>query len=703
MGPVVGRATDGPSHQLPQQTAARRNLSPPTMSSPIHRPGHGACRTAGAGLRARFALRAALAVALLAVALGSAPRVQAAWVPTPAIDTDSGVVGVGGVGLAPDGGGALVELKRDGAGTHIDVATLVDGVWQAPQRVDSGQDGSSTQPVVSVRNGGGLVVAWTNEGALYAATRASSASPLGQPTLVYGTSGNGVAVNPTLSLSVNGAAYLAFTTAAALPGASAPGGLLAGLLSPASATPSPSQLVTGPGTIRVARFDRTSWSVVSGPLNVDPSHDAGRGANRPAVVAAADGTAVVAWGEVAAGVPQVFVRRVDRDTPSAFPQQASVSGLSGHAGGTADSPSVRSQFDASFGWIVLRQEFDDGGSAHARAIARRIIGDQLGPPVAVDGLTFGAGDAATAPALSLDGRGRGFAVAGTQGSHAVVGAHLNDSSVFGPGVRIDSTANGIDPAPAVANGDFDSQLIGWQDDPGTGASVHARVASRGVLAAEAVVSTATVDPAAGLGAGMDKYGDAALGFVQGTGAGRQVLGALYANPPTAPHLRRAVVAARNGHPSFAWGPSFVDWGGPTYQVDAGVRNLGTTRGLSLTPRLRVPDGVYPFRVVALDRFGQGTPSATGRLLVDSVAPKFSIRPGGARSAGAPVTLILHVTDRAPSSGLRPVRIAWGDGAVTRGRRQASHVYGHAGSYRVRAVAADNAGNARVRELTLTIA
>jgi len=674
------------------------------MSSPIHRLHRLAWRRARAGLRSELVPRATLVGAALAVAFASAVPAQAAWVPTPPIDTDAGVVGVGGVALASDGSGALVELKRDGAGDHVDVSILVDGVWQAPQRVDGGQDGSSTQPVVSVRSGGGVIVAWTNEGALYAATRAASASPLGPPTLVYrNPNPNGVALNPSLSLSVNGAAYLGFTTAAATPGAPGPSGPLAGLLGPPASGPGPSLSATGAGTIRLARFDRTAWSVLSAPLNVDPAQDAGRGANRPAVVAAADGTALVAWGEVAGGAPAVFVRRVDRGTPSAFPQQASVPALAGHAGATADSPSVGLEFDASFGWIVLRQEFDDGGSPHSRAIARRLIGDELGPPVAVDGLAFGAGDAATAPALALDGRGRGFAAAGTQSAHAVVGAHLNDSSVFGPGTRIDSTANSIDPAPAVADGAFDTQLIGWEDNAGGGPSVHARVDSRGVLGPEAVLSTASLDPTGGLHAGMDKYGDGSLGFVQVTGTGRQVVGALYAQPPTAPHLRRAVVASRNSHPGFTWGPSFVEWGGPSYAVTAGARILGTTRGLSLTSRVRVLDGVYPFRVVAVDRYGQATPSVTGRLLVDSVAPKLSVQPSGGRTAGSPVTLGLRVTDRAPSSGLRRVRIAWGDGTVTLARRRASHVYSHSGSYHVRVVASDNAGNARVRVLTVTIA
>src|SRR5204862_3056770 len=95
---------------------------------------------------------------------------------------------------------------------------------------------------------------------------------------------------------------------------------------------------------------------ISGIADSDGGHQAGTGAGRPSVAVAADGTALVAWGE-AGGVP---MRRVGRTAFSSQLIGASDSPLDGAAPGIADSPQVALQDDSSYGELVLRQNFDNG-------------------------------------------------------------------------------------------------------------------------------------------------------------------------------------------------------------------------------------------------------------------------------------------------------------------------------------------------------
>ncbi|MGI8921142.1 MAG: hypothetical protein ACR2HD_05650 [Solirubrobacteraceae bacterium] len=647
---------------------------------------------------------AAVLLAAAAIVGGGAPAARASFVPATTIDgPDAGIVGVGNVAVTRAGGGAVVYVKSDAGGNHVWLVELLNGVWQTPSRVDAGQDGTSGQPTVGVNDGGGMAVAWVNEGKLYAVNRPRYGVAATAPTLVYAPSGaNVVATNPSVSLSINGAAYIAFTTATSSLG---PG---------VATTPSLLSLLTGPGpmqnptlsagTVRVARFDRSSWTTIDPAINIDAANSAGLGAARPAIVAGADGNALVAWGEVANATSTVWARRINRLLPSAFPQQVSLPSFQGHAGENADSVSVGLEDDTSYGWVLVRQDFDDGGQPHSRALARALVGSLLQPPVAVDGLGFGGGDAATAPALTVDYRGRGLAVAGLEGAHGVVGAQLNADATWAPAARIDSVSNGTVPQPVVASGQYDTQTVAWEDS-GAGGEVRGRHVDRGVYGRETVLSDPTLGPAlpgGGLSVGMDQYGDAALVFVQASASGRRLVGSLDSEPPTTPRLRRALVASRTGHPAFSWGVSFENWGPIVYQVDLNGAVLQSTAGLSLTSSRRVADGNYAYRVVAVNSHGVAAPSASGRLIVASVPPRLRVKVSAAPRAGAPVRVVLRVVERVPGAIRALARILWGDGTVTSTNRVGTHRYVSPGDYRVRIVVVDVARNVAVRTLTLHV-
>ncbi len=109
------------------------------------------------------------------------------------------------------------------------------------------------------------------------------------------------------------------------------------------------------------------------PLDIDPAHSAGTGASRPRVTVAADGSAVVVWGEALPdGRTHVFARRIYDTTLSVLPQDATLQAFEGGAGGAADSPEVDVEFDRSYAWVAFRQTIG-GQLAHASpgACARR--------------------------------------------------------------------------------------------------------------------------------------------------------------------------------------------------------------------------------------------------------------------------------------------------------------------------------------------
>ena len=97
------------------------------------------------------------------------------------------------------------------------------------------------------------------------------------------------AQNPAIAITTFGKAYVAFT-------ASGDGG----------------------SDVRCAYYDDGTWGMESTPLNLTPGDNAGTGAGVPAVAAAGDGVAIVAWGENG----HIVTRRVSGTQPSVAAYQA---------------------------------------------------------------------------------------------------------------------------------------------------------------------------------------------------------------------------------------------------------------------------------------------------------------------------------------------------------------------------------------------
>jgi PKD domain len=576
----------------------------------------------------------------------SASAAPAKFFPADAIDGPSAdVLRVGDVDVARDGSGAVAYVKRDGGVEHVFVSRLVNGAWQAPERLDPGLGTPAADPAVAASDGGKLVIAFTSGGQLFYVVR-----PVGANAWPAPVAGPAPAATPSVDMSINGIAYLVWA---------------------------------GGGDVHGARLERNAatFTQLPAPLDIDPNATAGEGTGRPKVVVAADGIATAVWGEGG----HVYARRMFELRASTAPQRLDVDSFGGQPGAGADQPDIDTEDDSSFAWVVFRQALGDG-SAHV--LARRLRGSLFDDPVDVGP----AGESGSGPSIDLNGRGDGLV--GTRG--AGTGTAFADSlqlDTFSPVVTL-GNPSGVDaqPQPAIAEGG--DGVVAWME--GTSASdafVRARAFSKGKTGDEARLSNpdfGPVDPGAGFDAAANRAGDVVVVFVQGTGDQRRLVAGSYDRSPgtfvanTTEHWRNSA------QPKLSWGSSFELWGPPTYVVTVDGQPVGQTTATSLAPSQPIADGVHRWQVAATDRRGQVTKTKTRVLRVDATAPKVTLRTSGAPKAGKTLTLTAKASDTG-GSGVTSVAYTFGDGSRTVVARTVKHVF-RRGTFTVSVVAKDRAGN-----------
>jgi hypothetical protein len=151
-------------------------------------------------------LVATLTVAVVLVLPGAA---HAGVFPGEVIDgPDANLVRVGDLDIARDGTGAVVYVKRDQGVPHVFVSRLVDGAWQPPERVDQGLAEAGSAPAVAAADGGRVAVAFVSGTTLYATVRPGGPGNLPAPQPLGGSP----AATPAVDMSINGAAYIVYTS-----------------------------------------------------------------------------------------------------------------------------------------------------------------------------------------------------------------------------------------------------------------------------------------------------------------------------------------------------------------------------------------------------------------------------------------------------------------------------------------------------------
>ncbi|HEV7494577.1 PKD domain-containing protein [Baekduia sp.] len=605
-------------------------------------------------------------IAALAAVPGAAHAAFFAGEPVDGPSAD--IRSVGDVDIARDGTGAVAYVRRDGGVDHIFVSRLAGGVWQAPERVDVGLDASASTPAVAASDGGRLAVVFIAGGSAFAVVRQAGAPAWGAPQLL--ASG---AADPSVDMSFNGAAYATFTVN---------------------------------GDVAGARMDRTAttFAGIPAPLDANPAAVAGVGSDRSRVAIAADGTGVAVWGEAG----HVYARRMYGTNPSSVVQDLTLPDLDGHTGGAADAPAVDIEDDSSFAWVVFRQQFTDGAGTTPRAIGIRLRGSRADPPVAFDGLGWG-GQGVQPPAVDINGKGQGTATAGTTGGSALASVLKDD--ILNPARVLGGSGPPAQPIGAVA--ETTDRVVGWispADGTVHGVFYDDKSSTRiipgpGPDTALTSPDLGPVDPAAGFDVAGDRTGDFAFAFIQGAPDARRLVVAEYDRLPGAFRISTSSKNWRNVVKNpLAWGTALDLWGPLTYNVLVDGKPVAQTQTTKATlPVGALSEGLHTWRVTATDRRGQSVTTLVKPLKVDTVAPTiaFSVkRKGRVASVTAKPADVIPPSGNA--SGIKYVRIDWGDGSGYEQARKASHSYGHRGAFTVRVSATDRAGNLAVAERQIHI-
>jgi hypothetical protein len=567
---------------------------------------------------------------------------------------------LGDLDLARDGTGAVVYMRAVEGVDHVFAARFVGGRFQAPEQLDAGLAGPSSQPVVGASDGGRLAVTFVSAGVVYGVVH-----PAGGAFAAPVPFGAGGA--PAVDLSINGTAFASFTSDA--------------------------------GDVRIARLDRrtNAWGVLGAPADIDPARPAGVGADRSKVAISADGIGVVTWGEGG----HVYARKMFNGGLSNAPQDLTPATFGDRVSTTSDEPDVDAEDDSSYAWVVFRQSFADGGS---RILARRQRGTAFDPPVAVD-----SGDEATSdPRIDLNGRGIGLAAMAGATSFQPMIDLVDLHNVFGVGGRIFSPS--LAPpltAPTVSenNSALVAAIIAGGGDPSV-VVVPFDDGKAGVTGTLSRPDFGPVDPALGLDAASDRAGGVLVAWVQGGEADRRIVVGSYDRPPGAFLGYTAQTCCRTMTPALKWQQAFNLWGAVTYEVTLDGAVVGQTTADTLQVVKPLTNGTHNWQVKATDLRGQVTRSKTRVLHIDARKPLLSV---GYKRKRRVVTISARPRDDArlasAASGIASLRISWGDSTPATNAKSAvrvTHRYRRAGSYALTVTTRDKVGNETAVKRTVRI-
>jgi hypothetical protein len=599
-----------------------------------------------------------------AAAAGPASAQVQAWGAPVTIDGPSAdIQSLSGISVARDGTGGLVYVKNVAGVPHVFVSLLLAGSFRASVEVDSSLPGPSSQPVVAASPGGLLWVAFINAGQLYVVNRTGPTGPFSTPAALFAG-----ASNPAIDSTALGKAYIAFTAAGA-----------------------------GGHDVRVAYYWQGRWSLELTPLDAAPADDAGTGAGAPAVAAAGDGVAIVAWGENG----HVDTRRVWGDAPSTVFQQVDVPSVSGWNEVSADQPSVSAGGDSSYVDVAFDETVSNGVLQQQRVLLRRLRAGLYDPVTLPDGLSTPGPEGAIEPRVSMGEYGYGLATAARATSNQVWVATLAAHGLASAVMRLDSLANATAPYAVPVSAGYYSGLVAWQHDPGSpgSAEIRARYYDGTSFGPEVVVSSpaaGATNAADGLVAGSDIAADVAVAWVQGSGASTEIVAAQLYQPPGAFGAAERFRYVRNVTPLLSWTDPREFWG-PEYQLtlDAQPATQTTATSFRTGP---LTQGPHAWSVKAVNGGGLQSSTSLATVFVDTYPPAVTYQLGGTRQVHKELHIYVRYSDTPPagtaaqSSGISKVVVRWGDrttDAITHGK---FHAYKHPGHYLITITVTDQAGN-----------
>ena len=605
---------------------------------------------------------------LLTLGLATAARASADGTFAPALIVDGPSTGVsllGDVEMAFDSSAVVSYVRSDEGADHAFISMLASGAPQPPVRVDPGQPAVIGKPVAGISNGGRMTVVYANSAGLWARVQIAPGQPFSAPQQLGGPGAN----SPSLDMApITGVAYLAWAEN---------------------------------GSVRAAYLPRrvSNYTVYTGAANINPASSAGSTPElAPKVSTSADGTGVVAFGEVDGATTRIGVRRLVRGAFSSAVMSAAAESLDGQVGGSADRPAIAMQADSSFAWVVFSQSFADGAR---RAVVRRLRASTLEAPKALaGGAAIGAG---AGPTVATNDRGSGIIT--VQAADGTIWAStIRRSAVTG------ATALGSSPAQdATAASTFAVDQFGvsaWLQAPGQ--EIIARnIAEDDALPTPPAFGAATtlsvpafgaVEAAGGLDLATDRYGDSVIAFTQGPLGSRSVVVASFSLPPKPVRLIGNAFWRSSVLPPLSWWASSRGWPALGYRVYIDQKLAGTSTTTAFTPVSALAEGTHKWRVESFDRSGQVVSSSLGDLKIDTTIPKLKVKLSG---SGFGVMVSGTAIDAQPpqGSGLATVKINFGDGSPSVTSKKTAfrlrHSFLRSGNLIVTVTATDRAGNKAV--------
>jgi hypothetical protein len=601
------------------------------------------------------------------------------------------VIDVGDAAMAEDGSGSVVYLQKEGGRNHVFVARF-NGAWEAPQRIDVGQDFDSSWPRIAAGDGGRLLVTWVQEfgiasDRMFSATLDPGAKGFQEPVPVDMNVGEATATFPDLAMNAGGQAYLAYLVITDESPLNPPGFL--GL------------------DVRVARYNNRLWSVLGNAVDRNPATPMPKpsAATGPKIGIDVNGGAVVAWREPDDEfVNRIWARRVFGSTVG-IPLQASPGSWEGAPlRGEADAFDLD---DAGFGQVAVafRQQPGQGSKLSAPRAFVNEMPDAFAEGASafrgarlIDG---GVRGALGAPSVAVEPEG-GFLASFASGASTLLAN--GDNAAVGTVERADDGGSSIAGEPLVDLAGSLAGVAAWREQRGGAGSVavHERQAD-GVLES-AALSAPGAGAIGSLALGGSGLGDAIVAWRQGNGAKAQIAAAVVDAPPDPFLIEVPDGWQRKGTMRIKWNAAENAVGGLRYSVSVDDEPIGkkTARLHAVLKSGRVGEGRHKLQVFAIDDEGQETGSRKATLLVDRKRPQIRLRGSGNRVA-------VVVADRVSGVKGRTVKVSFGDrGAARRsaaarasrrhGRRKKKrpvvirHAYEAAGSYRVTVTARDRAGN-----------
>jgi hypothetical protein len=627
---------------------------------------------------------------------------MATWVhATPAVATVSSVVSIAGpsadvvdvgdAAMAGDGSGGVVYLQKEGGRNHVFVARF-NGTWEAPQRVDVGQDFDSSWPRIAAGDGGRLLVTWVQEfgvasDRMFSATLDPGAKGFQGPVPVDMNVGEATATFPDLAMNAGGQAYLTYLVITDESPLNPPGFL--GL------------------DVRVARYNNRLWSVLGNAVDRNPATPMPKpaAATGPKIGIDVNGGAVVAWREPDDEfVNRIWARRVFGSTVG-IPLQASPGSWEGAPlRGEADAFDLD---DAGFGQaaVAFRQQPGQGSKLSApRAFVNEMpdaFAEGAGAFSGARLIDGGVRATLGAPSVAVEPEG-GFLAGFASGASTLLAS--GDNAAVGATERADDGGSSIAGEPLVDLAASLAGVVAWREQRGGAGSVAVRERQADGVLESAALSAPGGGAIGSLALGGSGLGDAIVAWRQGNGAKGQVAAAVIDAPPDPFLIEVPDGWQRKGTMRIKWNAAENAIGGLRYSVSVDDEPIGkkTARLHAVLKSRRLGDGRHKLQVFAIDDNGQETGSRKATLLVDRERPRIRLRERGDRVA-------VVVADRVSGVKGRSVKVSFGDRGAARGSAAARasrrhggatkkrpvvvrHTYKADGSYRVTVTARDRAGN-----------